>query len=156
MCGWIALTVVTLSRGSGWSAPSELVAADFAAAVGGFELPMERASQPCECYPSNLMTKSYLEFKSLWPWGKWAKYTCEFSCTNPSGSLSVLTGTQTDSYRMSDDGTSFLCRGVATKFRETPMDPNRQGVYFPDHIMPFTAAHSGIPEIEAWASQNCK
>jgi hypothetical protein len=160
VCGWILLAAVTLTspllaaheveRGSSnWTTSAEFGAM-------GFELPMERAAQPCECFPSNLMTKNYLEFKSLWPWGKWAKYTCEFSCTNPSGSISVLTGTMTDSYRMTDDGSSFLCRGVITVFRETPMSSERQGVYMPDRIRPFTAMQSGIPELEAWASQNCK
>jgi hypothetical protein len=121
------------------------------------QYPLTRYPSACECYPSDAFSKQYLDQKPLWPKGYWRKYTCQYTCVNKAGEAEVLKGTQEDSFRFSDDGRHFICKGFVMKWVETPMNPKRFGFYTLDRAKPFSATSSGIPELQAWArNSGCK
>lgn len=117
--------------------------------------PFERQPGACECFPNDASSKQYIAEGYSFPFGEWKTFTCGFTCLDMNGQAYELTGTQTDHYRISDQGDKFVCKGFVMKFMETPMDPKRLGFFTIDRVRPFDARSSNIPEIAEFAQQAC-
>jgi hypothetical protein len=114
------------------------------------DYPMERPAAACQCFPYEAISKQYVDWKPLWPKGYWRKFSCLFACIAPSGEAELVRGTQEDSFRMSDDGRHFICKGYVMKWVETPLNPKRFGFYTIGKVRPFNAIRSSIPELQQW------